>query len=107
MKIKYVVIASHKDDQSAVHIMKKLKQMRQPAKLVNFGEFPGAISSTISVSNNSALSVNLHRNGFSFTEDSVKSIWWRRPQGPVKNTRASLLGSYIRNESDIVLATSL
>ncbi len=106
MKTKTVIIASHEKDQSALFLMKRLVEIGQTAHLINFGEFPTTISGTMLFEKVTGTSLTTS-DGFQFDEDSVKSIWWRRPQGPVKNTKTSLLQKYIQNESEIALSCLL
>jgi len=106
MKTKSVIVASHENDQSALFLMKRLAEIRQTARLINFGEFPTSISSTMLFEKVDDISLTLS-DGSHLDEESVKSIWWRRPQGPVKNTRTSLLRKYIQNESEIALSCTL
>lgn len=106
MKTKTVIIASHKKDQSALFLMKRLAEIGQTARLINFGEFPTTMSGTMLFEKATSTTLT-SSDGFQFDEDSIKSIWWRRPQGPVKNTRSSLLRKYIQNESEIALSCLL
>ncbi|MFA6459025.1 MAG: hypothetical protein WCV79_01335 [Candidatus Paceibacterota bacterium] len=106
MKTKTVIIASHEKDQSALFLMKRLAEIGQTAHLINFGEFPTTMSGTILFEKIVSASLALS-DGFRLDEDSIKSIWWRRPQGPVKNTRKTLLQKYIQNESEIALSCLL
>ncbi len=106
MKTKTVIIASHQKDQSALFLMKRLIEIRQSARLINFGEFPTAMFGTMLFEKTASTSITMS-DGFSFDENSIKSIWWRRPQGPVKNTRTPLLQKYIQNESEIALSCLL
>ncbi|MFA6314752.1 MAG: hypothetical protein WC648_00045 [Candidatus Paceibacterota bacterium] len=106
MKTKIVIIASHEKDQSALFLMKRLAEIGQTAHLINFGEFPIAMSGSMLFEETVSTSMTM-LDSFSFDENSVKSIWWRRPQGPVKNTRSSLLQKYIQNESEIALSCLL
>jgi len=86
--------------------MKRLAEIGQDARLVNFGEYNKTLSGTVLFEKIFSNSMTLS-DGFRFNETSVKSIWWRRPQGSVKNTRTSLLQKYIQNESEISLNCSL
>ena len=106
MKTKTVIIASYEKDQSALFLMKRLAEIGQTAHLINFGEFPTAMSGTMLFERATSTALT-SPDGFQFYEDSIKSIWWRRPQGPVKNTRSSLLRKYIQNESEIALSCLL
>ncbi|MEI8249355.1 MAG: hypothetical protein WCG07_02575 [Candidatus Taylorbacteria bacterium] len=106
MKTKTVIIASHNKDQSALFLLKRLAEIGQTAHLINFGEFPTTMSGTMLFEKVTSIALT-SSDGFRFDEDSVKSIWWRRPQGPVKNTKKSLLEEYIQNESGIALSCSL
>lgn len=106
MKNKTVIVASHDKDQSALFLMKRLAEIGQPARLINFGEFPTTMSGTMLFEKAVETTLTSPDN-FRFDGDSVKSIWWRRPQGPVKNTRISLLQKYVQNESDIALSSML
>jgi len=106
MKTKTVIIASHEKDQSALLLMKKLAETGQAAHLINFGEFPTTMFGTMFFEKVTGTFLTLS-DGFRFDGDSVKSIWWRRPQGPVKNTRISMLRKYIQNESEIALSCLL
>ncbi len=106
MKTKTVVVASHTRDQSALFLMKRLAEIGQKSVMINFGDFPKLMSATISFENvvHSTMSM---QNSFCLDDESVKSVWWRRPQGPSRSTRVSLLQKYIQNESEIALASSL
>lgn len=106
MKNKIVIVASHNKDQSALFLMKRLEEIGQPARLINFGEFPTVMRGTILFEKGINTSLTSSDN-FRFDSDSVKSIWWRRPQGPVKTTKVSLLQKYIQNESEIALSCLL
>lgn len=102
MKTKNVIIASHERDQSALFLMKRLAEIGQTAHLVNFGEFPITMSGTMLFEKTNDTSLTLS-DGFQFDSESIKSIWWRRPQGAVKSTKTSLLQKYVQNESEIAL----
>jgi glutathione synthase/RimK-type ligase-like ATP-grasp enzyme len=106
MKNKTVIVASHDKDQSALFLMKRLVEISQPARLINFGEFPTAMYGTILFEKTVSASLTSLDN-LRFDDNSIKSIWWRRPQGSVKNTKVSLLQKYIQNESDITLSCLL
>ncbi len=106
MKTKTVIVASHNKDQSALLVMQRLAELGQKAYLIDFGEFPASMSGTMLFEKTARTSIGLpdvpilHR-------DSVKSIWWRRPQGAVKSTQLSMLQKYVRNESEIALSCIL
>lgn len=103
---KHVIIASHPKDQSAAFLARRLVENKQNVRIVNFGDFPTKASASVFLGDFTEIGITTS-DGFLLNQESVKSIWWRRPQGPTKCARTSLLQKYIQNESEIVLASTL
>jgi glutathione synthase/RimK-type ligase-like ATP-grasp enzyme len=103
MKTKSIIIASHDKDQSALFLMKRLVEQKQDVHLINFGDFPAAVSGTLLFEKDATIGLRTS-SGVQLDQDSIKSIWWRRPQGPIKNPQTSPLHKYVQNESDITLS---
>lgn len=106
MEIKQVLVVSYQDDGTAELLVKRLKEIGQAHTLVDLGKFPKCAKATIDYSGDDGRVQILFRGqSYSFSSESVKSIWWRRPKGKVRTPSADPIEKYIELESEIFVSS--
>ena len=102
MKTKQVLVVSYPEDGSAKLLLRRLKEIGQSCRLVDLSKFPTLARSTVEYSP-AGVSPVFKEKGFSFSDKTVKSIWWRRPKGKIRTATRNPIEKYIETESEIFI----
>lgn len=102
MKTKQVLVISYPEDGSAVLLLRRLKEIGQRCFLIDLSKFPNQARSTIEYSL-TGLSLVFKEKNLTFSEKTVKSIWWRRPKGKIRKPTKNPIEKYTETESEIFL----
>lgn len=97
--MKKVIIISHSADITSQLLLQRLKEIGSPCELIDISLFPKESFGTIDYT--SGIDFVFKQNSKSFDSGDVKSVWWRRPMGKIKEKLQDSISKYIQIESDM------
>ena len=100
--MKKVILISYEGDYTAELVANSLKKINQDYQLIDISIFPFGSQGTIDYSLSNPTPV-FYYDGIEIRFEDIKSIWWRRPFGKIKETPNTSMNKYIRMESDVFI----